>query len=294
MTQLWFKGLEPIPPPTHYDYDPSHLEYTGAGPLIVITKDQLHPPMVDELQIWSDGRLWFKGAIRHTFEAASICRLKPNQSVLDIGCGLGGPARVLVDCFNVRVTGISNCLQHIATGKLLNLKERNWKDRIQLICGDFMKERFNQCYDCAWSMNMLYQISDHPHFLQRANQVLKDRGILMVDDWMFTPRASDADRNSFDQLFDGRLAVREEFVQQIAESGFRIREFVELGHVGRTHLATYFRGQYDLHFRDRVKELYGEHGRQIAEDFCNDIETSISMYKAEKLTWVRLVATKEN
>src|SRR5580700_4607177 len=41
-----------------------------------------------------------------TGELATAARLEPSTRVLDVGCGLGGPARYLAGTFGCKVTGI--------------------------------------------------------------------------------------------------------------------------------------------------------------------------------------------
>lgn len=57
--------------------------------------DQLHPPMVYDEEIWRKSRNWRVGAQQCTRRLAEKVGINSLDRVLDIGCGIGGPARML-------------------------------------------------------------------------------------------------------------------------------------------------------------------------------------------------------
>ena len=62
------------------------------------------------------------GGLRSTRELAELAGFRPGISVLDIGCGLGGPARVLAAEFGSHVTGLDFTPEFIRSGRLLTEK----------------------------------------------------------------------------------------------------------------------------------------------------------------------------
>jgi len=106
----------------HYQSDPvgAARQLPGAGILAWLTGDQLHPPMLDDDRMWRDGDSWAEGARRYVLDLGHAASLAPGEHVLDIGCGLSGPARVLVREFGVRVTGITNSRAHLEQSRRLN------------------------------------------------------------------------------------------------------------------------------------------------------------------------------
>lgn len=58
--QRYLPGMKPVTTKAHYDLNSvgPELALAGAGQLAFITRDQLHPPMVDDEEIWENGRRW--------------------------------------------------------------------------------------------------------------------------------------------------------------------------------------------------------------------------------------------
>jgi 2-polyprenyl-3-methyl-5-hydroxy-6-metoxy-1,4-benzoquinol methylase len=62
-----------------------------------------------------------------TEELAHAARLEPSSRVLDIGCGIGGPARYLAATFNCMVTGVDlspGFIEAVRTVRSRHLSER--------------------------------------------------------------------------------------------------------------------------------------------------------------------------
>ena len=83
------------------------LRRAGAD-LDALTVDDLGP--IDEFHI--RGR-------EATTELAELGALSPGTSVLDVGCGIGGPSRVLAVVYGCRVTGIDLVAEYCQVAKLL-------------------------------------------------------------------------------------------------------------------------------------------------------------------------------
>jgi len=63
--------------------------------------------------------------------------IQPGHTVLDVGCGLGGPARVCATEHDCRVTGVDITPEYVSTGNTLS----SWpsvalQDRVSLVVGD--------------------------------------------------------------------------------------------------------------------------------------------------------------
>lgn len=285
-----------LTPKTHYDFDPvgRSQQLAGAGILSYITFDQLHPPMIDDESIWRDGRRWYEGAVKHTLRAAQSCNLRPGATVLDVGGGVGGPARLLVDYFDVSVHCTSISRAQLKTCRDLNAASQKWSSRITTRLHDCRRSFPVDKVDCVWSMNMLYHVGETERFLANAHDALRSGGKLMIDDWMLTPRGTDADRRVLETHFiSPHFAVREELIEQVNRSGLRIERLLELGHVGRTHLARHFEEQFTTHFGGRIVAANPVHGVTMARQFREAILQTIDLYAAERLTYCVLLATKD-
>ena len=99
--------------------------------------------------------------------------IKENQNILDIGCGLGGPARYYAKGFKCHITGIDITPSFIEIGNEFN-KLTSMSSMVELIVGNGEKLEFkNEIFDGAYSQHVTMNISDRIKFFSEAYRVLK-------------------------------------------------------------------------------------------------------------------------
>lgn len=64
--------------------------------------------------------------------------LKPGMLVLDVGCGIGGPARAIARFSDVNIVGINNNEFQIGRAKM-HAKRAGLQNQLKFVEGDFMK-----------------------------------------------------------------------------------------------------------------------------------------------------------
>jgi sterol 24-C-methyltransferase len=71
--------------------------------------------------------------------------LKPGMRVLDVGCGVGGPAREIARFSDVNVVGLNNNDFQVARARKYTEKA-GLQDQVSFVKGDFMKlaEQFGE------------------------------------------------------------------------------------------------------------------------------------------------------
>jgi ubiquinone/menaquinone biosynthesis C-methylase UbiE len=158
-----------------------------------------------------------------TLEVADLVQARPADHILDIGSGIGGPARYFAIRFGCRVTGIDltpefcDVARHLTC--LLGLE-----DRIAFEVGDALSMPFaDAAFAGAYSMNVSMNIADKSRFYREINRVLKPGAWLVlsevakgeVGDLDYpTPWAQSA-RTSF-------LSTPEETRRGLVEAGFDV------------------------------------------------------------------------
>jgi MPBQ/MSBQ methyltransferase len=136
-----------------------------------LTIDDLAP--VDELH--SRRRLATK-------ELAEMLVPRPGERLLDIGSGLGGPARYLAKVCGCRVTGIDLTAEFVATAVDL-ARRAGLAGQVDFRQGSALDLPFTDgSFDLAWSQNVAMNIADRPRYYAEMRRILVPGGRLAIQD----------------------------------------------------------------------------------------------------------------
>jgi len=117
-----------------------------------------------------------------TRELAEALSIQPGSHVLDVGCGLGGPARFLAATYACRVTGIDLTEPFIDVATMLTercgLTESVTFRRADALALPFAESSF----DHAWTQHVAMNIADRKTFYAEIYRVLKPGGRLAIYD----------------------------------------------------------------------------------------------------------------
>jgi ubiquinone/menaquinone biosynthesis C-methylase UbiE len=149
--------------------------------------------------------------------------LEEQSLVLDVGCGLGGPARFVAASFGCSVTGIDLTHEYVDTGNIIS----NWvglDKKVILQQGSAMALPFpDGQFDAAYMMHVGMNISDKKSLFSQIFKILKPGGKFGVYDVMQlqeggidypVPWAASAKTSS--------LASPERYQRLLEQSGFTI------------------------------------------------------------------------
>ena len=183
--------------------DPEHLSIESLAPY-----DQFH------------GR-----GLEATLDIANLMQAGPADHILDIGSGIGGPARTFANRFGCRVTGIDltpefcDVARHLT--RLLKLE-----DKIKFEVGDALAMPFaDASFEGAYSMNVSMNIADKGAFYRGIHRVLKPRGWIMLAE-VAKGAGGDPDYPTpwADSAHTSFLSTPEETRSGLAEAGFDVVE----------------------------------------------------------------------
>ncbi|PAA71323.1 hypothetical protein BOX15_Mlig015119g9 [Macrostomum lignano] len=153
---------------------------------------------LDNVQYSRIGILSYEKIFGHTYvstggedttnDLCSALSLRPDSSVLDIGCGIGGSAFYLARKYGCRVEAIDLSKNMLDIG-MERLKEQVEKeglreDQVRLVLADCTTVDYPEAsFDLVYSRDTILHIADKATLYQRCLRWLKPGGQLLVTDY---------------------------------------------------------------------------------------------------------------
>jgi ubiquinone/menaquinone biosynthesis C-methylase UbiE len=130
-----------------------------------LAPDDLAP--IDELH--SRGR-------EATTDLARLVAVKGDETVVDVGCGIGGPSRYLAKTYGCRVTGLDLTPEFCQVATML-AERTGLADKVDYRQGDALAMPFpDHSFDVAWSQSVAMNILDRDQLYGEIRRVLKPDG----------------------------------------------------------------------------------------------------------------------
>jgi ubiquinone/menaquinone biosynthesis C-methylase UbiE len=142
----------------------------GAGKDInALTPDDLAP--FEEIHI--RGR-------EATRALAQLSQLREGMEVLDVGCGVGGPARTLASEFGCQLTGIDLTENYCLAAEMLTARV-GLADRVIIHQGNALDMPFDDdSFDAVWMQHMAMNIENKVRLFGEVRRVLRPDGRLVL------------------------------------------------------------------------------------------------------------------
>jgi sarcosine/dimethylglycine N-methyltransferase len=161
-----------------------------------------------------------------TGELAARLKPQPGEHILDIGSGIGGPARWIASRCGVRVTGVDLTPEFCEAARALNAA-CGMADRVTILEGSALDLPVpDGAFDRAYSQNVAMNIADKPRFYREAFRALRPGGMLALSNncageagepYFPVPWATTSDTSFLDSVGQTRA--------DLEEAGFEIVGF---------------------------------------------------------------------
>jgi ubiquinone/menaquinone biosynthesis C-methylase UbiE len=117
-----------------------------------------------------------------TEELAGSLSVLTTDHILDVGSGIGGPARYFADRFGCRITGIDLTPEFCEAARILT-RAVGLDDRVIFKQGNALTMPFADAnFDGAYSMNVSMNIADKPGLYREIHRVLKPGAWLILSE----------------------------------------------------------------------------------------------------------------
>jgi SAM-dependent methyltransferase len=164
-----------------------------------------------------------------TQELAAQLALRPGERVLDIGSGIGGPARWIAAKFAVGVTGVDLTPEFCAAAEALNAAT-GLPNRVTVIPGSALALPVpDNTFDAAYSQNVIMNIADKQLFYREAFRALRPGGRLALSNLCAGPAGEPYFPVPWATTRDTSfLATPEAMRADLLAAGFEIADFRDI------------------------------------------------------------------
>ncbi|RXW16875.1 hypothetical protein EST38_g8974 [Candolleomyces aberdarensis] len=134
------------------------------------------------------GEAFLASLARHEHYLASQMVLRPGMRVLDVGCGVGGPAREIAQFSDAQIVGLNNNDFQLQRARKYT-KKMGLENQVTFVKGDFMKlaEQFGEnSFDAVYAIEATVHAPSFEGVYGEIFKVLKPGGIFGVYEWVMT------------------------------------------------------------------------------------------------------------
>ncbi|MEU7044455.1 methyltransferase domain-containing protein [Streptomyces varsoviensis] len=202
--------------------------------------------------------------------------LGPDDHLLDIGCGTGGPAIRLAERTGGRVTGIT-----VSRGQLARCEERLREStaagRVEFARANAMRLDYaDASFDAAWSIDCFPHLSDRPAGLREAYRVLRPGGRFLMTEFALRGVPDPAGVAAYSELWTcPPPRPFPKLLTEVAEAGFHVTKVQSM--TSNAVLSGELMHALYRERRDEIEERYGKETTFRTDplmrpfrDFCRD------------------------
>ena len=163
----------------------------GWSGLMEALEDEIRRKGIDPTQVTVDELAPVDNYHRHrlagTLALARTAGITASDSVLDVGGGIGGPARQLANRLGCQVTVLDLTAEYCAIGKTLTAWTK-LEDKVSFVCGNALSMPFpDGSFDVAWTQHASMNIADKAGLYREMARVVRVGGTLAFFDVLAGP-----------------------------------------------------------------------------------------------------------
>ena len=186
--------------------------------------------------------------------------INSNMTILEIGSGIGGPARYIANKTGVTVVALE--LQTDQNKVALDLTERcGLSNKVRHICGDILTYNWQgKKFDAIVSWLTLYHIFEHSNLMQKCFNALKKGGFFYAEDLFSRQPFSKEELSKISkEMYGNYLPDLETYKSEIEKTGLNLISYQDMSEnwiefTQKRYLS--YKQQKDRHLRVHGKDIY--------------------------------------
>lgn len=210
-----------------------------------------------------------------------LCDISENSRILDVGCGIGGPAFYIHERFGCTIDGISTSERGVQLAAMTS--EEKGYDDVKFKVADGRSNGFpDGTFDIVWVMETSHLITDKKGFLQECFRVLDEDGTLVLCD-LIQAKAIPIHKGILHLLMHGReyfrllktwgpaqLITLGTYCDHLKEAGFREVTVIDVTENAIPTLRWW--RENALRFRDSETDAFSKEDVQVFIEGCEILE----------------------
>ena len=248
-------------------------------------KNNKEPLLVDELTNFDQLHYYGTEAIDFSINKIGI---DSNMTILEIGSGIGGPARYIANKTGATVIALE--LQSDQNEIALDLTERcGLSKNIKHVCGDFLTYDWNgKKFDAIVSWLTYYHIFEHQILLQKCFNSIKPNGFFYAEDLFSRKPFNEKELSELSQdIYAKYLPDFQTYKYEIEKIGFKLISCEDMSE----RWTKFTRNRYVAYNQQK-----GRHIRVHSEEIYNSINSFYAFidryFSMGKLGGIRVTAKK--
>ena len=252
----------------------NELAALGIGPDAALRVDQLTP--FDQYHYFGTDAV---------DEALEVLQLQPGSRVLDVGSGIGGPARYIAAKTGAHVTALE--LQPDLHEVARDLTARcGLSSRVEHVCGNILDGAVAESYDAIISFLCFLHIPEREKLFAACRAALKSEGVMYIEDFgKSRPLSADEAKALSVKVQCAVLPCRAEYETHLVAAGFPDVNMSDVTGAWKDFTASRL-----AMFRTARHKSIEVHGQEIVDDLDDFYGAVAQLFQDGAIAGLKIIA----
>jgi cyclopropane fatty-acyl-phospholipid synthase-like methyltransferase len=215
-------------------------------------------------------------------------KINSSKSILEIGSGIGGPARYIGYKTRASVTALELQADHHKIALDLTKKCKLLKN-VNHIRGDILNYNWkNKKFDVVVSWLALYHIKDHNKLLKNSFNLIKKNGYFFSEDLISLKKLNNKNLSELsNDLYANYLPSYETYLNDLEKKGFEI-----IYHKNMSQKWAAFVRKRKMSYEDNKNRNIRVHGEKTYENISYFYKIVDKYFSSQKIGGIKVIAKK--